>query len=186
MAAGVNTKIQQARLILTYFDGRAALAREAYYNKLDNSSTDHPQEELNSPQAVINYFKEYFEQPNSEISIRQRLIDLKQTGSLEDYISEKKKIVGSENIDGNFEIMLYFINDLEKISLKHTVFAVTKSEPQYEKMNIDALVARIKKQSKEIASFLIKKVYKPKIVFVAPTNNRAFINVNSQAEKIYF
>ncbi|PVU90015.1 hypothetical protein BB561_005067 [Smittium simulii] len=107
MAAGVNSEVQQARLILTYFEGRATLARKAYYNKLNSSTIKYPQEKLKLPQA-----------PNSEISLRQRLIDLKQTGLLEDYISEEKGIVGSANIDGNLKKMVYFINGLVKTTLK--------------------------------------------------------------------
>ncbi|PVU86546.1 hypothetical protein BB561_006664 [Smittium simulii] len=137
---------------------------------------------------ILTYFEREQHLPEKHIITNSITV----TGSLDDYISEKEKIVGSENIDGNFEIMLYFINDLDKTILKAVLdinsrtFDKAKNEPQYEKMDINALVARIKKKSKDIASFSIKRVYKPKIVFAAPTNNRAFINVNSQAENIYF
>ncbi|PVU88105.1 hypothetical protein BB561_006027 [Smittium simulii] len=143
---------------------KTSLAREAHFNKLNNSTTDESQKELNLPQAAINYFKEYFEQTNSEISIRQRLIDLKQTGSLENYISEKEEIVGSANIDDRFEKMFYFINGLNKTIFKAVL---NKNLRSFEKANEAAL------------SF-------PRIVFGAPTSSRPLIDVNSQAGKTYF
>ncbi|OMH80414.1 hypothetical protein AX774_g6149 [Zancudomyces culisetae] len=116
LAGGVDEEKQRVRLLLTYMDGRARLARNAYYAELDDEKSK--KKELEKISELITYFAPKFQQPNSEIILRQRLNDLKQVGSIEEYILQEEEIVGSVNFKDDFDRMYHFMSGLKKDVLK--------------------------------------------------------------------
>ncbi|PVZ97702.1 hypothetical protein BB558_006332, partial [Smittium angustum] len=220
LASGIITEQQRCRIILTYMEGRAALAKEAYYAELDKDTPII--KELETVKYLIKHFKPLFEHPNAEISLRQRLLDLKQEGSLEEYIMAEEALVGSANIGDDFERSFFFINGLKKPILKavleknprnftqskeYALSFVTKSETMVamvknpeilpktikseeddDRMDVDTIRARLQAHSEEIAALSVRNYnsYRPKVVFAAPTNKRAPIDINSKAGKSYF
>ncbi|PVZ96545.1 hypothetical protein BB558_007546, partial [Smittium angustum] len=157
LAAGIADEAQRARIIVSLMEGRAGLTKAAYYAELDRAGTTL--KEFVTVNTVIEYFKPKFQQPNSELFLRQRLNDLKQTGTLEEYITREETLVGSTSIDGKFERMFYFINGLKEQVLKsvldknprtfeeakqHALAFVTKSE------TMSSMICKIERSEKPV------------------------------------
>ncbi|PVU95211.1 hypothetical protein BB560_005872 [Smittium megazygosporum] len=92
---GVSTELQISRILLSYIMGRAGIVRNSYYTELDNNIIT----EVENGKELIEYFSPKFQQANSEIASRQKLVDLKQTGLLEKYILVETNLVGSATIE---------------------------------------------------------------------------------------
>ncbi|PVV00908.1 hypothetical protein BB560_004694 [Smittium megazygosporum] len=183
-ASGVEKEPQQVKLILGLLQGQAALIRESYYSELDKTTPTAQQ--FQTVKALIEYFAPKFKQPNAEIWLRQKLLDLKQTGRLEDYIQEEESIVGSTELGSEMERIFLFVNGLKPEILKAVLertpttftqakdFAmsfITKSETlssiiknvqpiqeqDNDRMEIYYLKTEIKKNSEDIAALYVKK-----------------------------
>ncbi|PVV02118.1 hypothetical protein BB560_003437 [Smittium megazygosporum] len=176
-ASGVEKKHHQVELLMGLMQGRATLTRESYYSELDKAN--HTFYKLKTIRDLIHYFGPRFKQPNSETWLRQNLLDLKQTVSLESYIQEKESIIGSTELTlkAVLERTPTTFIQAKDFAMSYntkskTLSSTMKSTEQVQelgnnRMNIDYMKTEIKKNAEGITTLFVKKNsnYKPRIVY---------------------
>ncbi|OMH82871.1 hypothetical protein AX774_g3638 [Zancudomyces culisetae] len=182
-AAGIEKEEQRVKLILTYMEGKAGLARDSYYAELDN---DNPKvSEIKTVAGMIEYFAPTFKQENAELNLRQRLLDLKQTGSLQEYIQKEELIVGSSSFEGKWERAFLFINGLKKEILKAVIDRAPKDFEDAKKHALDYIT------KEETTSSMVKSAQPEymdidtiKVKPIETTENLSYVRTDQRQQSI--